>query len=691
MAKIGYGRTREELLDTVKRILDAEGRETSFKDNRPTHGWYYCFMEHHPELSSKTPQPLSKQRAMITPDAIQKCMDGLKAYILEEVGDPSLLNDPSRWYNADETPFNMCPRTGKIISPKSWRNPYFFTGSDKKITTLMACFSGVGHFVPPFIVFPGKYMPRKDNPCEKFDEAVFTMAETGFMNQALFVQFLEFFDKEITLRKVKRPVILLVDGSSTHISYEASEYCHDRGICLYCFLANATHIQQPCDVALNSPLKTNYKSATKHHQVENPGELINKFNFPTVLKEAWYKTTSVSLAAKGFQECGLYPLDINGINKEKFAAAALFEFSKENEPGSQQSTSSVSSTTLLATITNNESSSQIEASLSTSTVESPITNEDCSTTNDSDPAPRVQPLSCITNIPNTSSHTVTSDPSNSALKAIEATLSAETLQKYNKRNAEGYDLEIDPLYNAWKILNGTSDLPIQDKDERMSAVDEQPTKEDECVTIAVEAEVASSNVDDKLTDGAKSSMNAIEKERADIPEVMETDQPSSKESAVDKILVLPKVNIAPKKRQRPVSSYAISGAQFREHLKEKRAEEERKAREKEDRKIALAKRKEEKAAEEERKAQEKEERKIALAKRKEEKAIEMEKKQEERERLRLEREEKKKTLEAEKEARHVERERKKAEKEAEKEAKKEAAQKRRQEQKERKSKQMKTQ
>ncbi len=661
MAKIGYGRTREELLDTVKRILDAEGRETSFTDNRPTHGWYYCFMERHPELSSKTPQPLSKQRAMITSEAIQKWMDGLRAYIVEEINDPSLLNDPSRWYNADETPFNMCPRTGKIISLKSWKNPYFFTGSDKKVTTLLACFSAVGHFVPPFIVFPGKYMPRKENPCDKFDEAVFCMAETGFMNQALFVEFLEFFDKEITTRGIKRPVLLLVDGSSTHISLEASEFCHNRGICLYCFLPNATHIQQPCDVALNSPLKTNYKSATKNHQIENPGELINKFNFPVILKEAWFKTTSVSLAAKGFQECGLYPLDINGINKEKFAPAALFEFSKENQPASEQSSSpdvttntpsesvSTSITESASTsIANNESSSQSEAE--------PSTTDKSPSPTDSSPAFRDEPLSCITNVAKTSlkeaSHTVTSDSNNSALKAIEATLSPDTLQKYNRRYTEGYDLDIDPLYSAWKILKGSSDIPVQLEDESsVTTVDDAA----ECNTKPVETksrnEVESSvNVEEKSTDGAG---------------VKETDQANGKQSAIDKVLTLPKVNIAPKKRKRPVNSFAVSGAQYREFLKEKRAEEERKAQEKGDRKIAAAKKKQEKA-------------------------LELERKKEEREKLRLEREEKKKKLEAEKEARRTERERKKAEREAEKEAKKEAAEKRKLEQKERKSKQMKT-
>ncbi len=668
MAKIGFGRTREELQDTVKKILDAEKRQTSFKDNRPSKGWYYGFLERHPEISAKTPQALSKQRAMITQEAVQGWMDGLRTYILDEVKDPSLLNDPSRWYNADETPFFMCPKTGKIIAEKSWKNPYYFTGSDKKCTTLMACFSAVGHFIPPFIVFPGTYMPRKENPCDQFDEAVFTMHVTGFMTQGLFLQFLHFFDKEITIRKVKRPVMLLVDGSSTHISLEASEFCYLRLICLFCLLANSTHITQPCDVVLNSPLKTNYYSSAKKYQTEHPGELINKYNFPTVLKEAWNKTTCVSLAAKGFQECGLYPLDVSGINKEKFAPSALFEFSKENKALPETAQESSENPQIL--VTSDDTTKPPANTVTQKNFENPkvsaneniITESPSSSEVSNSDKQEPQVLSCITNTsdltPSTSrmpqvshsqaehgptaSHTVTSDGNNSALLALEATLSPELLERYNTRYSEGFDVESEPLYNAWKILKSSSETPQLQNNEREST--------------------ANANEEQKIEEATR------------------------KESAIDQILTLPKVQVASKKRKRPVTSYALSGVQFRQYLKAKRDEEENKAREKEERKAALAKRKEEKKIEEENKARQKEERKAEMAKKREEKAIEMQRKKEQREQLKLEREEKKRRMEEEKQAKRAARE----EKRAEKEANKIAAQKRKQPQDPSVSKQTKT-
>ncbi|CAG2220263.1 unnamed protein product [Mytilus edulis] len=58
MAKIGYGQTRQQLLYTVKTILDHDGRKTPFKDNLPGKDWLYAFMKRHPEISTRTPQKL---------------------------------------------------------------------------------------------------------------------------------------------------------------------------------------------------------------------------------------------------------------------------------------------------------------------------------------------------------------------------------------------------------------------------------------------------------------------------------------------------------------------------------------------------------------------------------------------------------------------------------------------------------
>lgn len=71
MVKFGFGRTRSELVDAVKKILDADGRQYPFKDNRPGKDWFYAFLKRHPEVSERAPQQLAKERAVIPPSPLE--------------------------------------------------------------------------------------------------------------------------------------------------------------------------------------------------------------------------------------------------------------------------------------------------------------------------------------------------------------------------------------------------------------------------------------------------------------------------------------------------------------------------------------------------------------------------------------------------------------------------------------------
>lgn len=44
MAKIGYGQTRHQICEMVKKIIEKDGRPNPFKDNRPGKDWWYTFL-----------------------------------------------------------------------------------------------------------------------------------------------------------------------------------------------------------------------------------------------------------------------------------------------------------------------------------------------------------------------------------------------------------------------------------------------------------------------------------------------------------------------------------------------------------------------------------------------------------------------------------------------------------------------
>ena len=72
------------------------------------------------------------------------------------------LEDPSRFINADESNFMLCPRTGKVLGPKGWSNVYeILAGSEKDTLTVLGTFAANGVLVPGMIIYPYVKPPRE--------------------------------------------------------------------------------------------------------------------------------------------------------------------------------------------------------------------------------------------------------------------------------------------------------------------------------------------------------------------------------------------------------------------------------------------------------------------------------------------------------------------------------------------------
>ncbi|XP_061169161.1 uncharacterized protein LOC133178483 [Saccostrea echinata] len=269
MAAIGFGRTRNELLDTVQKILERDQRPNPFKNNRPGKDWYYAFIKRNPIINERTPQQLAKERAVITPQKVELWFSDLKNYIDLDIKDPSLWTDPSRWFNADESGFPLCPKSGKVLAPRGVPSIYNFTSSDKSQVTVLACMSASRHFLKPLIVFPGQRFFY--NPLDGFPEAVMGRTATGWMDKELFYTWMkDVFIPHINVSGVKKPALLLVDCHSTHLTLEG---------------------------------------AVRDYQLQNIGEYVTKTKFASVFRNAWMKSTTPDVAVKAFKESGLFPFN----------------------------------------------------------------------------------------------------------------------------------------------------------------------------------------------------------------------------------------------------------------------------------------------------------------------------------------------------------------------------------------------
>ncbi|XP_060583014.1 uncharacterized protein LOC132739337 [Ruditapes philippinarum] len=247
---------------------------------------------------------------------------GLFEYLEKEVPDfQKLIGDPKRIFNADESGFPISVTSKKVLAPQGSRHVYQVLSSDKTQITVMACLNASGDYMPPLIVYPGQRF--RDDALSGFPEAIYGHSANGWMDSDLFLSFLREFNAFVDDKSIHKPVILFVDGHSTHISRVAAEYCADNSIILYCLLANATHVLQACDIGLFSPMKMKWSVAVKAWQMENLGQPFTKYHFPSVFKTAWDKVTTLANSISAFKRSGLYPLSIKGIDLSKLGPSKL--------------------------------------------------------------------------------------------------------------------------------------------------------------------------------------------------------------------------------------------------------------------------------------------------------------------------------------------------------------------------------
>jgi hypothetical protein len=83
MSRIGYPLTREELSESVKQILDKDGRPNPLHENRPGKDWLHAFLRRNQTISERVPENLGKERAVVTREKIEHWFVEMKKYLVK--------------------------------------------------------------------------------------------------------------------------------------------------------------------------------------------------------------------------------------------------------------------------------------------------------------------------------------------------------------------------------------------------------------------------------------------------------------------------------------------------------------------------------------------------------------------------------------------------------------------------------
>lgn len=312
----GFPQRKENLQSSVKHFLEDNPRPNPFRNNLPGDAWYNSFLKRHPILAHRQSEPVTAASSAVSEYDIRKWFSTIESY-LKEKDLFSVLQHSDRVFNSDETNFQLCPKNKNVLAPKGARNVYEVdVGQAKTNLTVLFTFSASGTTTPPMIIYPYKRLPSEIAASVPAGWGI-GVSDNGWMKTEIFFEYLaNIFYPYLVRQNIDFPVILFVDGHSTHLNYKISELCTKLKIVLICLYQNSTRILQPADVAAFKPLKSHWKKGVLEWRQQNPSLGLTKEKFAPILEKV-IKQLKPQATIHGFRACGLFPWNPDALDYTK--------------------------------------------------------------------------------------------------------------------------------------------------------------------------------------------------------------------------------------------------------------------------------------------------------------------------------------------------------------------------------------
>lgn len=310
MSKNGFGLNKTEVLDLVAEHVRTNRLTTPFKNNRPGQDWWLSFKTRH-NLSLKKPEALEHSRKVQggDPFVINEFYDRLESAIR----DLNLSSKPQLIYNCDETSFCHDPTKTKVVASVGKACHRYTAASGRENTSVLACVNAAGEKMPPLIIYKGKNLWDKWVPkTGAFKNTAYTSTPKGWMTADVFYKWFQ--EQFLVFVGDSRPVILIFDGHTSHITPQLMSLALENNINIQKLPAHTSHILQPLDVSCFRALKVKWDKNLSTWQRMHVGQRPSKENFAKLLGSTWEALTFENIKS-GFKKTGIHDHEIDNDTK----------------------------------------------------------------------------------------------------------------------------------------------------------------------------------------------------------------------------------------------------------------------------------------------------------------------------------------------------------------------------------------
>lgn len=313
-AAIGYARSRQQVLQLVQEVLDRKGIST-----RVSHGWWDSFKRRHPKLTLRTAAPVSYARLVGSdPDVLRNYYDLLECTLSEN----GLLHKPAQIFNLDETGMPLDPSPPLVVARRGQKHPSAAGSGDKSQITVLSCCNATGYALLPFVIFDRMTL-KPELTVGEVPRTVYGLPKTGWIDGDLFD--LWFSRHFLSHAPPMRPLLLLVDGHSSHFQPSVIERAAKEAVIVFCLPPHTTHLTQPLDKGCFGPLKMYWREECWQYTTANPSRIITRYQFSSLFARAWFKGMTMKNIVGGFRITGVYPFDRTVVLPKETKRVSLAE------------------------------------------------------------------------------------------------------------------------------------------------------------------------------------------------------------------------------------------------------------------------------------------------------------------------------------------------------------------------------